>query len=269
MAKKDTLCKVTENIEINPGFCRMTLDLKNADKDFSAGQFFNLKIFPERNDPLLRRPFAPSEVTDKYMRFVYAVVGKGTEEMAKFKEGQEVSVLFPLGNGFAIPEDKDTQCILVGGGCGAPSLLALAEQLKSEGMAVHIAIGARSECSLLEIDGMSKVATSIEMATDDGSFGIKGHAVAAAETIYENLEPSRSVMVYACGPDAMLKGVTDFTEKNNLVCEVSLEARMACGFGACVGCVVKVRDENAQDGFVYKKVCKDGPVFNACDLIWE
>lgn len=110
----------------------MTVEMKNAESDFSAGQFFNLKVIPRKNSPLLRRPFAPSEVHAEKMSFVYAVVGSGTEEMTKLKKEDEVEILYPLGNGFTIPKDKETNCLLVGGGCGAPSMLALAMKLKKK-----------------------------------------------------------------------------------------------------------------------------------------
>ncbi|MHC4872458.1 MAG: dihydroorotate dehydrogenase electron transfer subunit [Planctomycetota bacterium] len=269
MKKRDASCEILENVEIAPRFYRMTVEMNNAENDFSAGQFFNLKVIPGRNEPLLRRPFAPSEVHADKMSFVYAVVGGGTEEIAKLRVGTEVEILYPLGNGFSIPENKETQCLLVGGGCGAPSMLALAIKLKEEGLAVHIAVGSKSQCSLLEITKMSDTADHVEVSTDDGSTGIKGHAVNAADIIYGNLDSSKPIQIFSCGPDPMLKGLTIFAADKNIPCEVSLEARMACGFGACVGCVVKVKDEKADEGFVYKKVCKDGPVFDAQSLIWE
>ncbi len=268
MKKTDTTIKIIENIEIAPQFYRMTLELTDAKNKFKVGQFFNLKILPKSNEILLRRPFAPSEILENSLSFVYAVVGKGTAKMTRLLAGDKVEVLYPLGNGFSIPEDKSIKCILVGGGCGAPSMLALASHLKEKGFTVHLAVGAKNECYLLEIDKMKTASSSIVIATDDGSSGVKGHAVAAAEKIINNLDLSDKVNLFGCGPEPMLKGLATLATKYQLPCEVSLEARMACGFGACVGCVVKIKKDN-NDNFVYKKVCKDGPVFTANGIIWE
>lgn len=265
-AKCDIRTHVLTNKKVADGFYRMTVELSGAKEIFSPGQFFNLRIYPDRNDPLLRRPFAPSDLTESTMSFVYAVVGSGTELMSKLNPNDEVSVLLPLGNGFSLPEDSDTTCIFVGGGCGAPSLHVAAKAAMENGNPVYITLGARSKCTLLEVDAMGSVADRFLIVTDDGSEGMKGNAVMGAEKLLEKAKGKYNF--YACGPEPMLKGLSKLAEEKGAFCEVSLEARMACGIGACVGCVVKVSSEKIEEGFVYKKVCQDGPVFRSTDLIW-
>jgi dihydroorotate dehydrogenase electron transfer subunit len=267
--KRDCDALVLSNSRVAPGFFRMVVSLENADSIFRPGQFFQLRIDPKSLDPLLRRPFAPSETFPDTMAFVYAVVGHGTRVMSELHEGDRVSVLCPLGNCFALPEEKNAQALLVGGGCGAPSLLTLARALGSAGHAVHVALGARTQCSLLEVEAMAALAARLEVATDDGSHGIRGHAISAAETILSDLDPDLPVRIYACGPDPMLRALSALAEDRGIPCQVSLEARMACGFGACVGCVVKVRDATRPEGFAFRKVCCDGPVFDSREIVWE
>ena len=266
--KADLYTTVLANALVAPGFYRMVVDFPNADKVFAPGQFFQLRINPQGRDPLLRRPFAPSEVFSDMMAFVYAEVGRGTTIMAGLADGDQVSILAPLGSGFSLPEDPDTQAVIVGGGCGTPSLLVLSRALKAIGCSTHVAVGARSTASLLECDALAESATSHKFATDDGSSGLQGHAVMAAEELIKGLDQSKPIRIYSCGPEPMLKGLSALAAEQNLFCEVSLESRMACGFGACVGCVVKVKDDSRDEGFVYRKVCQDGPVFPAADLLW-
>jgi dihydroorotate dehydrogenase electron transfer subunit len=267
--KRNLTAAVLANGPVAPGFCRMVLDLRGADRLFAPGQFFQLRVRPDGLDPLLRRPFAPSEVEADYLAFVYAVVGRGTEAMAALAAGDAVEVLLPLGRGYTLPPEPATHAVLVGGGCGAPSLLVLAQSLAARGNPVHIALGAQTASGLLEVDAMRGVARHLELATDDGTAGLEGHAVAAAAGLLDRLPAGTPVRLYGCGPEPMLRGLAELAALRQAPCEVSLEARMACGFGACVGCVVKVRDEARDEGFVYRKACQDGPVFDAATLLWD
>lgn len=261
--KADVTVAVLANEKVATGFYRMRIDCPNASERFRPGQFFQLHISPGSQSPLLRRPFAPSWVEGNALDFVYAVVGKGTRLMTELVPGDKVGLLYPLGNGFDFPHTANTHCVLVGGGCGAPSMLYLAKMLKAAGHRTDIVLGAKNACSILESEAMMHVASHLYICTDDGSAGIQGTVIAGLE---QALTDTQKPMIFACGPEPMLRAIAAFAMKRDIRCQVSLEARMACGFGACVGCVTAVREG---EEMVYKKVCKDGPVFEASSLVWK
>lgn len=264
--KLDRPALVKANAQVAQGFYRMELACPEVAKLMQPGQFFQLRIDPRGGALLLRRPFAPSEVTPGGFAFVYAVVGEGTEEMTRIDAGAEVQILGPLGNGYALPE-AGSRALLVGGGCGTPSLRFLANALTDRGVDVYTVIGARSACTLLEEPALRELSVMIAVATDDGTAGVHGHAVDAARILLNEIEPEPKPALFACGPHPMLNGLATLAEERDFSCQVSLEERMACGFGACMGCAVAVRAEN-EDGFVYKRVCYDGPVFDSRELVW-
>jgi dihydroorotate dehydrogenase electron transfer subunit len=265
--KIDEAVTVKSNREVAPGFWKMTLVAPELAKRFKPGQFFQIRISPEGNSPLLRRPFAPSEITKDGFAFVYAVVGEGTDVMSKMKKGASAEVLGPLGNGYKLPR-KGSRAILVGGGCGTPSLRFMGEVLESRGVEVYSVIGARSACTLLEKNALRKISSIIATATDDGSEGLRGNAVMAASVLLAEIPDGPAPHIFACGPHPMLKGLATLAAEKGLDCQVSLEERMACGFGACMGCAVALKADN-EDGFVYKRVCHDGPVFDSRELVWQ
>jgi dihydroorotate dehydrogenase electron transfer subunit len=260
MKKRDYNCVVISNKKVAPDFYKMKLSCEKI--AFKPGQFFQITA----PGSLLRRPFAASECDGKSFSYTYQIVGDGTDALQKMRKGDSTKVLAPLGNGYTLPK-KSTRAILVGGGCGTPSLCLLASALKEKGIETYSIIGARSSCSLLEKNTLKKLTKGQVISTDDGSEGIKGHAVMAVEKLLNKIGEER-IEFFACGPHPMLAGLAKFAESKNIKCQVSLEEKMACGFGACMGCAVKVRAENSV-GFKYLRVCHDGPVFNATDLIWQ
>jgi dihydroorotate dehydrogenase electron transfer subunit len=266
--KRDVPVDILANGPVAPGFYRCVVGLEGAKSAFAPGQFFQLRVQPGGLDPLLRRPFAPSEIEDDYLAFVYAVVGRGTELLSGLSSGDRVEILYPLGNGWSRPQPGEA-ALLVGGGCGTPSLLVWAQALVEAGHPVYVATGARSDSVLLEADALQQIATGMAVATDDGSTGRQGHAVDAAIGLIDEIPVGTPLRLYGCGPEPMLRGLCRLAAERDLPCEVSLEVRMACGFGACVGCVVPIRDAEAPEGFRYRKACQDGPVFDASTILWE
>jgi dihydroorotate dehydrogenase electron transfer subunit len=260
----DLTATVTANREVARGFWKMSLAAPGV--KFKPGQFFQLRIHGDSTQPLLRRPFAPSEVSENGFSFIYAVVGAGTAAMTRLSKGAETGVLAPLGNGYNLP--RKGRVLLVGGGCGTPSLRFTGEVLAARGLEVYSIIGARTACTLLEVEALKKISTLCAVATDDGSAGLHGHAVQAAEVMLEEIGLKPKPVILACGPEPMLKGLAKLAAEKKLSCQVSLEERMACGFGACMGCAVAVKADN-EDGFIYKRVCADGPVFEATALAWS
>lgn len=262
----DERATITAHAEVAPGFRRMALAAPESARRFSPGQFFQLRVLDQGLRPLLRRPFAPSEIHADGFAFVYAVVGTGTETMARLPVGAAVQVLAPLGRGWALPR-KGSRAVLVGGGCGTPSLRVLAETLALRGVAISTVIGARTACTLLERDALARLSELLAVSTDDGSAGFHGHAVGATEALLDEIGPTPRPHLFACGPTPMLRGLAALAHARGLPCQVSLEERMACGFGACMGCVVAIRADNP-DGIVYRRVCVDGPVFDAEEVRW-
>ena len=220
---------------------------------FDAGQFAMLECpgFP------LRRPLVIADSDHNSLRFIFKIKGKGTAFLSNLGAGANIKVLAPLGNSFPA-HDKKTIPLLLGGGVGIVTMLPLAKKLHSLGTEPRIMLGADTKDSLAlaeELEHYGEVA----LCTDDGSCGLKCNVVELAEK-YMKKRPG-NYTVYACGPTPMLKCLAAFSKKAGLKCYVSIEEKMACGVGACVCCAVKT-----QEGM--KRVCKDGPVFEAEYIKW-
>ncbi|MDK2985409.1 MAG: dihydroorotate dehydrogenase electron transfer subunit [Clostridia bacterium] len=216
-----------------------------------AGQFVHLKC-SETLAPLLRRPFSihKTDAARGSLSIYYAVVGEGTYLLSKVPINEQLSVLGPLGKGFQLTKGKNV--VVIGGGMGIAPMLFLAEELSKKDNKITILLGARDKEGLLVKDSFARFTNDLQLATDDGSLGHKGTVV---ELLKESLQDNPT-MLYACGPLPMLKEVKRLSEKEGIPCQLSLEARMACGIGACLGCTCKGKGEK-----YYPKVCSDGPVF--------
>lgn len=219
------------------------------------GQF--VSVYCNDGGHLLPRPISLCEINQEKgtLRLVYRVVGKGTEMFAALKAGDSVEVLGPLGNGFPMEEAEGKRVFLIGGGIGVPPMLETAKQLKGEPVLV---MGYRDELFLT--DEMKK-AGELVIATEDGSAGTKGNVL---DAIRENdLEAD---MIFACGPKPMLRALKAYGLENNIPCYVSMEERMACGVGACLGCVCQSTEVDDHSQVKNKRVCKDGPVFLSTEV---
>lgn len=263
--KRDIAGTVIENAESAPGFFRMRIRAGEFAGAFLPGQFFQLRLGGEGSGFFLRRPFAPSEYLEDGFAFQYALVGSGTRMMSSMRPGTAVGVLAPLGNAYTLlPSGKNA--LVAGGGCGAPSLAPLARKLRENGVRVTVLLGARTASALLDSRAFREAADKLIVATDDGTEGCRGTIADACRVERENI--GSFDRLYACGPLPMLRAAARIAEENGADCEVSLEERMACGFGACMGCVVPTIQDAGADT-AYKRVCHDGPVFNAGVLAWD
>lgn len=262
--KRDVDATVAENVRAAPGFYRMRLKAPELAGLFKPGQFFQLRVGGWGDGLFLRRPFAPSDSSADGLTFFYAVVGAGTSRMTALRAGDKVKILAPLGTSYWLPSPGGV-ALLMGGGCGAPSLAPLARALREAGTKTVALLGARSSEVLLDQQTFHRVADRLIIATDDGSHGCQGTVVDAFTRERESI--GKVDRIYACGPVPMLRAAAKLAEELGVECQVSLEERMACGFGACMGCVVPVRD--GKGGTVFRRVCHDGPVFDAKDLAWE
>ncbi len=249
------------------GFLRLHLPQPQT---ILPGQFAMLKkhgIY----EPLLRRAMAfyrvENSADNTSVEFIYQILGRGTSALSTMQAGDEVDYLGALGNTYDIEAVRGKEALLVVGGVGSAAVFMLAEKLLQEKIAVRLFIGGASRGDLLGYDDFVELLGSknIVSATVDGSAGERGFVTTPLQKyLTENLSPK---IIYSCGPDAMLHAVAKVAEANHVPAQLSLEAPMACGIGICVGCAVAVKQDCAE-GFVYKKVCTDGPIFWSKELKW-
>ena len=305
------IAEVLVNEAICDGHWRMVLDV-GAFPPSRAGQFVQLLCRPpseqagptvvdwptdrpphftqpELTDrqPLLRRPLSLAGRRDHArgaaeLDIIYRVIGTGTTWMSTVGPGENLSILGPLGNAFAISPDKPFAAI-VSGGMGIPPMMYLAETLATAGKNTTAFCGARTASLLpLRLLPTGKVSTrgapthcaaefaahdiDTAIATDDGSLGLGGFVSEALQNWLDE-NTLEDVVVYACGPEAMMRAVGDICIARGVECQLALERHMACGMGTCQSCVVKIRDASEQ-GWSYKLCCSDGPVFDARDVVW-
>ena len=253
----DEKCKIIINKEIAGGVFDMTVSAPFISKNAVAGQFVN---FYCEGKPL-RRPISICETDKKNetARFVYLVKGGGTKYLSELKTNDTAQILGPLGNGFNInnlPENP----VIVAGGIGSPPMLFLVKQTGGD-----VILGFRSKDNVILINEFEKFANSVLYTTDDGNAGQKGFVTAL---LNERLSKKHCGVIMACGPKPMLSAVADIAEKNSIPCFLSLEEHMGCGVGACLVCACKVRNKDNNEEY-YAHICKDGPVFNAKNIVWE
>lgn len=218
-------------------------------KEAAPGQF--ISVYTNNSSRLLPRPISICEIKDDALRIVYRIAGKGTGEFSSYKEGDTIDILGPLGNGFPIDKGKDA--ILIGGGIGIPPMLELAKQLKGDKV---IVVGYRDKNTFLDKE-LGKYG-KLFIASDDGSIGTKGNVIDAIRE-----QGVTGSTIYACGPTPMLRTVKAYSEEKGIEAYISMEERMACGVGACLGCVCKTVGIDDHSKVKNARVCKDGPVFAA------
>lgn len=242
--------------EIAPSIYDMLLKAPGIAKEARPGQF--ICLYSEDSAHLLPRPISICEVFPDHVRLVFRIAGYGTKELSLKKEGETVTVLGPIGNGY--PDFESGKSItVVGGGIGIPPMLYLARKLHENGNQVNVVLGYRDAGLFLNeaFAGYGKV----YIATDDGSVGYHGNVVGLIEA--EKLPVDT---VCACGPMPMLKGLAAYTEANGGKAYISLEERMACGVGACLGCITKTKETDGHSHVKNKRICTEGPVFDSSEL---
>lgn len=255
MKKTVVEATILKNEQIALDIFDMILYTRELSKEAKAGQF--VKLYPDNNKNLLPRPISICEIDreKETLRLVYQKIGEGTCLFSTMKQGDKIRVLGNCGNGYNIFKGEKTH-IFVGGGIGIPPLLETCKQVKGEKIVV---LGFRTG-KFLNKD-FEKLGAKVYIATDDGSVGFKGNVVEFMKK--ENITGD---YIYACGPKPMLQALTEYAKEKDIYTQLSMEERMACGIGACVGCVVKILENGSP---VYKKVCKDGPVFNSLEVVYE
>lgn len=256
---KQENCVITEQLEIADSIFKLTLQGELVSEMKTPGQFVHLRV-DAGIDPILRRPISISniDVSKKQFTMIYRKEGVGTSKLSSKTAGMIVDVLGPLGNGFPVDETKNGGlALLVGGGIGVPPLLELSKQLTQKGVKVIHILGFQSQNVVFGEEEFSKLGDTY-IVTVDGSYGYKGFVTDVIHSFQWDFDT-----MYSCGPTAMLKALEKgFPNKKVFL---SLEERMGCGIGACFACVCRSSDDPT--GYSYKKVCSDGPVFQAGEVI--
>lgn len=242
---------VENNISLNRDCFLLALKSPISLQEIKPGQFVNVEV-KDVADRILRRPISIHDV-DLEKNILYIVVqkvGKATKKLSSVNKGEQLSIIFPLGNGFDIEGEKP---LLIGGGVGTAPLLLLAKEFRRKEITPTILIGARTNEQLFLTNRYNAVG-NLSISTEDGSVGEKG--LVTANSILNN----DFDVVYCCGPTPMMKAVSEWAKERNIKCYVSLENRMACGIGACLCCVNETKDGHNVC------VCTEGPVFNSMDI---
>ena len=253
--KRKTSVTVVSQKQIAAQIYDLWLETELAN-DAHAGQF--AAVYPHNAATLLPRPISICEV-DSYrnrLRLVYRVAGKGTAEFAACRAGDTLDVLGVLGNGFPVEKAVGRKVFLMGGGIGIPPMLQLAKELEAE---KHILLGYRDRDLFLQED-LGKYG-QVHIATEDGSVGVQGNVM---DIIRVNA--LQADMIMACGPMPMLRAIKQYAEERGIDAYISLEERMACGVGACLGCVCRTSGIDHHSHVNNARICTDGPVFEAKEV---
>lgn len=271
MAKDIYIGEVSGNEELQIDYFLMKVTLPPSFTEPLPGQFVMIRI-AGLHDPFLSRPISIYSYTRSKsncaIELLYRVVGKGTQILAGLIKGSQVEISGPLGGSYTIDPLKKN-IVFIAGGIGIAPLSWLAQYLCRKdclaGDAMTFYLGAQTSEAVVGLDRIQKLCYNLTVCTDDGSLGVKALVTKVFQKDIKRYSPS-DTNIYACGPKAMLQSLSTILS-GKYACQVSLEERMACGVGACVGCAVAVKDEKG--GKIYKRVCADGPVFELKDVIWE
>ena len=245
---------VIKSAKLSEGIYDIEVACKSA-HEARPGQF--AMIYPASKDTLLGRPISICEVKDGSIRFVFRVVGKGTKEFSALQKGDAVRIIAPLGNGYDTDAYKGKKVMVMGGGIGIPPMLELAKELHAAGVKVISVMGYRDDRTFL-LDEFTAFSETY-VATEDGSLGTKGNVL---DAVKENGIEFDAIC--ACGPMPMLRAIKQFAGDKPAF--ISLEERMACGVGACLGCVVKTKEVDHHSHVNNARICTDGPVFEASEV---
>lgn len=237
---------------INEHYFSLCIEHPEMAKCAVPGQFFQIKDSLQ-NFPLLPRPFSVSNVTGSKISFLIKKIGTATNHLASLSAGDSLDVLGPLGNGFLLNDYHSA--LIVSGGIGYAPFPFLKKILAEKQIQyIHLHGGRSAEDCFPDADGYF---------TEDGSYGQQGFVTKGLESC---IATNRYDVIYACGPEAMLQSVVRCTKHLPLSIQLSMESRMACGIGSCCGCVISIKEK---DKLIYKKVCKDGPVFEGRTVVWD
>ncbi len=267
---------ILSNEQVKPGYYLMQLKTPKVAAEAKPGQFVHVRVCGTM-DPLLRRPISLYQIdsAEGTITLLYVVVGRGTKMLSQMEQGAELDLMGPLGTGFWVPENV-SRCLIIGGGIGVAPLLPVTQILGAQGIEQQVIYGFRNADTVVGIDELKKQGVNLSIATDDGSVGTKGYVTDLAGQAVKEFKPD---YYYTCGPEVMIQKVVSLMGEYGIKGQVSLEARMGCGVGACLACTCKgkkvasgqwpVASEKAGAEFDYKMVCTHGPVFSADEVMFD
>ncbi len=280
----DEIVAVTENRPLTGGHFLLSLDSPRQARATRPGQFAMVRILG-RSDVLLRRPMSIYDVTPgrnhhrgkaeteqgpRTIQLLYKVVGRGTRMMSELGPGDRVGLLAPLGHGFLVEEylpraHEADEILLVAGGIGIAALLLPARELAEAGFTQRLFFGGRTRDDLVGAEDFKPYVRATLLATENGSAGYKGFVTRPLEE-YLARHTSKKCLLLVCGPWAMLRATVELARRFGHPCLVSMENRMGCGLGVCLGCCIRVQGAGHE---AYQRVCTEGPVFWADKVLWE
>ena len=239
------LFTIIENVPLTDCVYKMVLQ-GDTSAITAPGQFVNIKL----DGLYLRRPISVCDVEGERLTIIYKVVGKGTERLSKM-QGGELDILTGLGNGYDLSKSGDSP-VLLGGGVGVPPMYLLCKKLTEQGKKVQVILGFNTKSEVFYEEQFRSLGADVQVTTADGSYGIQGFVTDALKNMHYSY-------FYTCGPEPMLKAVYKASVTSG---QMSFEKRMGCGFGACMGCSCKTITG-------YKRICKEGPVMEKEEILWE
>lgn len=248
--------------QVIDGVYKFSVKAESIVKTSKPGNFIEIRV-TDGIDPFLRRPISIYNLEkDKgILEFIFQVKGKGTEILSRKEVGDKIDIIGPLGFG-TFNFDKYNKIAVIGGGIGIFPLYELSKEAKRSGRTVDCYLGFRNKNLVMLEKEFEDVTDNLVICTDDGSYGESGFAI---DKLINDMEKEKYECIYACGPTPMLRAVKKYADENNIKCQVSLEEKMGCGLGVCLGCAVR-KAGSPDDAPEYFHVCKGGPVFNSKDV---
>lgn len=247
--KKTHRCRLLKKKELAQGIFDFEVEAGEIARAAECGQFLHISCGKET---FLRRPICICDAEDGKVRFAFQVKGRGTEALSRTELGSEIDIMGPLGHGFELKGEKP---VVIGGGIGVFPLFMTAKKVNAD-----VFLGFRDKSLVVMEDEFKRIAKSLTVATDNGTYGYRGYIASALE---EHLDKEDCDMIYSCGPAPMLRSIKKIAEERGIPCQLSLEQRMGCGIGACLVCVCETVHEGTDK---YMRVCKNGPVFYSTEV---
>lgn len=241
----------------------LTLESPSISAQAQPGQFIMVRVNVHPS-PLLRRPFSIHSKSERTIEIFFQIAGLGTELLSQHNPEDTLDILGPLGKGFDAGESlREKDVAVVGGGRGIAPLYFLSQELDSLGASIRVFYGGKSQADLPLKEKFEEMDIELRCSTDDGSFGFEGFV---SDLLKAELEKFKPLHIFACGPEEMMKKISDMAQEKNIPAAFSLESIMGCGFGACWGCVRRIKRDDKEE---WVKICEEGPVFSGLDIIWE
>lgn len=259
---EQVLAELVKKEQLKPDIYKFSVKAPSIVKIAKPGNFIEIRV-SETTEPFLRRPISIYSLDKEngILEFIFQVKGKGTEILAKRENRKQIDIVGPLGYG-TFQYENYQKLAIIGGGIGVFPLYELAKCAKADNKKVSTYLGFRNKDFVVVEEEFQKVSDEIILTTDDGSYAKQGFAI---NYLKEDIEKGKVDSIYACGPLPMLKAVQILAIEKDIPCQISLEEKMACGLGVCLGCAVKTA-KSPKDAPEYLHVCKAGPVFNAKDV---